>query len=29
VRFTFDGSTFTEVFLEGPATLVFEGEIQH
>ena len=29
VRFTFDGSTFTEVFLEGPATLVFEGDIQH
>jgi len=29
VRFTFDGTTFTEVFLEGPATLVFEGNIQY
>lgn len=27
VRFTFDGNTFTEVFLEGPATYVFEGDI--
>jgi diaminopimelate epimerase len=28
VCFTFDGTIFTNVFLEGPATLVFEGDIQ-
>jgi diaminopimelate epimerase len=28
VRFTFDGKKFTDVFLEGPATLVYEGTIQ-
>lgn len=27
VRFTFDGKSFTKVFLEGPATFVFEGTI--
>jgi diaminopimelate epimerase len=27
VRFHFDGNKFTEIFLEGPATFVFEGEI--
>ena len=28
VRFNFDGNKFTEVFLEGPATFVFEGEVE-
>ncbi len=27
VRFNYDGKTFTKVFLEGPAELVFKGEI--
>lgn len=27
IRFNFDGQRFTEIFLEGPAQLVFEGEI--
>lgn len=26
VRFNFDGAKFSNIFLEGPATLVFEGE---
>ncbi|MEJ7691380.1 diaminopimelate epimerase [Daejeonella sp.] len=28
VRFNYDGKSFTEVFLEGPATFVFEGAIK-
>ena len=28
VRFDYDGSKFSNIFLEGPATFVFEGEIE-
>jgi len=28
VRFNFDGNKFTDVFLEGPATFVFEGSMK-
>ncbi|MXV51603.1 diaminopimelate epimerase [Pedobacter sp. HMF7647] len=28
IRFNYDGSKFTDIFLEGPAELVFEGEIE-
>jgi diaminopimelate epimerase len=27
IRFDYDGETFSNIFLEGPAELVFEGEI--
>jgi diaminopimelate epimerase len=27
VNFNYDGNTFNNVFLEGPATFVFEGSI--
>jgi diaminopimelate epimerase len=26
IRFNFDGQKFTNIFLEGPATRVFEGD---
>lgn len=28
IRFNYDGSTFTDIFLEGPAKFVFKGEIE-
>jgi diaminopimelate epimerase len=28
VRFNYDGKKFTDVFLEGPATFVFEGDVK-
>ncbi|NNU34002.1 diaminopimelate epimerase [Mucilaginibacter sp. S1162] len=28
IRFNYDGISFTKIFLEGPAKLVFEGEVQ-
>jgi diaminopimelate epimerase len=28
VRFHYDGQRFTNIFLEGPAEFVFEGDIQ-
>jgi diaminopimelate epimerase len=28
IRFDYDGITFTNIFLEGPAKLVFEGEVE-
>lgn len=28
IRFNYDGNTFTKIFLEGPAKLVFEGEVE-
>jgi diaminopimelate epimerase len=28
IRFDHDGETFTNIFLEGPAELVFDGEIE-
>ncbi len=28
IRFNYDGNSFTNIFLEGPAKLVFEGEVE-
>jgi diaminopimelate epimerase len=28
IRFNYDGQKFTEIFLEGPALKVFEGEVE-
>lgn len=28
IRFNYDGNTFTNIFLEGPAKLVFEGKVE-
>jgi diaminopimelate epimerase len=28
IRFNYDGNRFTNIFLEGPAKLVFEGTIE-
>jgi diaminopimelate epimerase len=28
IRFNYDGTAFTHIFLEGPAKLVFEGEVE-
>jgi diaminopimelate epimerase len=27
IRFDYDGKTFTDIFLEGPAVKVFEGDV--
>jgi diaminopimelate epimerase len=29
VRFDYDGTRFSNIFLEGPATYVFSGEIEY
>jgi len=28
IRFTYDGKVFTDIFLEGPAIMVFDGEVE-
>jgi diaminopimelate epimerase len=28
IRFDYDGKLFTNIFLEGPAKLVFAGEVE-
>ncbi len=28
IRFTYDGKVFTDIFLEGPAVMVFEGDVE-
>jgi diaminopimelate epimerase len=28
IRFNYDGHTFTKIFLEGPAVMVFDGEVE-
>jgi len=28
IRFDYDGQKFTDIFLEGPAKKVFEGEVE-